>query len=108
MRWHGDFALVGVAAVLTLRKDGVCDAARLVYTGVASVPFDAQEAAELLVGEQPTEKSFAAAAEQAAADSKPGSDVHASAGYGQHLVRVLTRRALRKALQRAEGDGNGA
>ena len=33
-RPHGDFALVGVAAVLTLREDGVRDAARLVYTGL--------------------------------------------------------------------------
>ncbi len=107
-RRHGDFALVGVAAVLTLREDGACDVARLVYTGVASVPFDAREAAELLVGEQPNEESFAAAAEQAATDSEPGSDVHASAEYRRHLVRVLTRRALEKALQRAEGDGDGA
>jgi CO/xanthine dehydrogenase FAD-binding subunit len=107
-RRHGDFALVGAAAVLTLREDSVCDAARLVYTGVASVPFDAQEAAELLVGEEPTDDSFAAAAEQAATDSEPGSDVHASAEYRQHIVRVLTRRALREALQRAKGDDDGA
>ena len=107
-RRHGDFALVGVAAVLSLREDGVCDAARLVYTGVASVPFDAQEATELLVGEEPTEDSFAAAAEQAATDSEPSSDVHASTEYRRHLVRVLTRRALGKALQRAKEDANGA
>ncbi len=107
-RRHGDFALVGVAAVLTLREDGVCAAARLVYTGVASVPFDAQEAAELLVGERPTDELFATAAERAATLSEPGSDVHASAGYRRHLVRVLTTRTLEKALQRAEGNGDGA
>src|SRR5919199_1041918 len=93
-RRHGDFALVGVAAVLTLHEDGTCSAARLVYTGVASVPFDAQEAAEQLVGEQPTEELFASAAEKAADSSEPGSDVHATAAYRRHLVRVLTRRAL--------------
>ena len=107
-RRHGDFALVGVAAVLTLDEDGVCSAARLVYSGVASVPFDAQEAAESLVGESPTEESLATAAERAATLSEPGSDVHASAEYRRHLVRVLTRRALEKSLRRAEGDGNGA
>jgi aerobic carbon-monoxide dehydrogenase medium subunit len=107
-RRHGDYALVGVAAVLTLNEDGTCKAARLVYTGVASVPFDAQEAAGLLVDEDPTEDSFAAAAEQVATDSEPGSDVHASAGYRRHLVRVLTRRALGEALQRARGDSDGA
>ena len=107
-RRYGDYALVGVAAVLTLREDSACSAARLVYTGVAAVPFDAQEATELLVGEQPTEELFAAAAEQAAVSSKPSSDIHASAKYRQHLVRVLTRRALKKALERAKAGGNGA
>jgi CO/xanthine dehydrogenase FAD-binding subunit len=107
-RRHGDYALVGVAAVLTLREDGTCDAARLVYTGVAPVPFDAREAAGILVGEEPTEDLFSTAAERAATESEPGSDVHASAGYRRHLVRVFTRRALAKALKRAKGDGDGA
>lgn len=107
-RRHGDYALVGAAAVLTLREDGVYDTARLVLTGVASTPFDAREAAKLLVGEQPTEDSFAAAAEQAATDTEPASDVRATAGYRRRLVRVLTRRALGKALERAEGESNGA
>jgi CO/xanthine dehydrogenase FAD-binding subunit len=107
-RRHGDYALVGVAAVLTLREDGACGAARLVYTGVAAVPFDAQEATKVLVGEQPTEELFATAAEQAAGSSEPSSDIHASAKYRQHLVRVLTRRALRKALERAKEEDNGA
>ncbi len=107
-RRHGDYALVGVAAVLTLREDGTCDDARLVLTGVASKAFDAREAAKLLVGEQPTEDSFAAAAEQAATDTEPASDVRASAGYRRHLVRVLTRRALGKALERARGESGGA
>jgi CO/xanthine dehydrogenase FAD-binding subunit len=107
-RRHGDFALVGVAAVLTLREDGTCSAARLVYTGVAPVPFDAQEAADQLVGEQPTEELFATVAEKAAESSEPGSDVHASAAYRLHLVRVLTRRALRKALERAKEESDEA
>jgi CO/xanthine dehydrogenase FAD-binding subunit len=107
-RRHGDYALVGVAAVLILREDGACDAARLVYTGVASVPFDVRESAELLVGEQPSEDLFAEVAEHAAKASEPGSDVHASAGYRRHLVRVLTRWALGKALKRARGDRDGA
>ncbi len=107
-RRHGDYALVGVAAVLTLREDGACDSARLVYTGVAPVPFDAREATELLVDERPTKDSFAVAAEQAATESEPGSDVHATARYRRHLVRVLTRRALERALQQAKGEDNGA
>jgi CO/xanthine dehydrogenase FAD-binding subunit len=107
-RRHGDFALVGVAAVVTLAEDGRCEQARLVYTGVAPTPFDAQEAAEMLGGEQPTGELFEEAAEKAAAASDPSSDVHASAAYRRRLVRVLTRRALERALERARGEGDGA
>ena len=107
-RRHGDYALVGVAAVLTLREDNTWGDARLVYTGVAPVPFDAREAAELLVGEQPSEELFAEVAEHAAKASEPGSDVHASGGYRRHLVGVLTRWALGKALERASEGENGA
>lgn len=106
-RRHGDYALVGVAAVLTLREDGICNAARLIYTGVAPVPFDARESAQLLVGENPNEDSIAEVAEHAAKASEPGSDVHASAGYRRHLVGVLTRWALGKALERVTGDEDG-
>lgn len=100
-RRHGDYALVGVAALLTLGEDGKCQAARLVYTGVAPVPYDAREASDLMVGQTPNEEAFASVAEQAAASSEPGSDVHASAAYRRHLVETLTRRALGKALERA-------
>lgn len=106
-RRHGDYALVGLAATLTLREDGTCENARLVYTGVAPVPFDA-EAAELLAGARPTEELFAEVAEKASGESEPGGDVHATAGYRKHLVRVLTRRALGKALERAGGESDAA
>ncbi len=102
-RRHGDYALVGVAATLTLREDGMCEGARLIYTGVAPVPFPAQEATGLLAGERPAEELFAEVAETASGESQPGGDVHATAGYRKHLVRVLTRRALAKALERAGG-----
>ena len=109
-RRHGDFALVGVAALLRLRAggDGTCAEARLVYTGVGPAPYDARPAAGLLIGQPPSEETFAAAAERAAADSQPDADLHASAEYRRHLVRVLTRRALRQALQRAQPATDGA
>lgn len=109
-RRHGDYALVGVAASLTLNEDGKCEATRLVYTGVAPVPFDAAEAGALLVGQEPTEEAFASVAERASSLSEPGTDVHASAGYRRHLVNTLTKRALGRALERAKarkGRPNG-
>lgn len=105
-RRHGDYALVGVAATLTLREDGACETARLVYTGVAPVPFDAEEA-DGLAGERPTEELFREVSEAVARASEPGSDIHATAGYRKHLVRVLTRRALAKASQRGGGANDG-
>jgi carbon-monoxide dehydrogenase medium subunit len=107
-RRHGDYAIAGVGAVLTLDEGGQCGSARLVYIGVSSTPFHAQEAVASLVGEEPTEELFASVAAQAAEESEPGSDIHASAAYRQHLVKVLTRQALGRALRRAKGEADGA
>lgn len=107
-RRHGDYAIAGVGAVLSLDEDERCNSARLVYIGVNSVPFNAQEAASSLVGEEPDEELFATVAEQAATESEPSSDIHASAAYRQHLVKVLTRQALGRALRRAKGEENAA
>ncbi|MGH3090327.1 MAG: FAD binding domain-containing protein [Rubrobacteraceae bacterium] len=107
-RRHGDFALVGVAAVMTLGEDGEISGAKLVYTGVDSIPFQAKEAAGMLAGESPGEELFADVAEKASAECEPGSDIHASANYRRRLVRVLTRRAIGKALERAKGENDGA
>ena len=97
-----DFAIVGVAAVVTLDDRGHCQHARIVYLSVGDGPVEAHQAAELLTGQQPTPDSIRAAAETAAAeDVDPSSDIHASAAYRRHLVNVLTGRALDQAFQRA-------
>lgn len=95
---HGDFALAGVAIVLGRAEDGSIAAARIALAGVGPVPIDARDAARLLAGEQPGEGLLAVAAEAAAAESDPRTDVHASAAYRRRLVRVLVERALRKAV----------
>ena len=99
-----DFALVGVAAVLTLdKKDRPIDA-RMVYLSAGDGPISAPEAAGMLIGEDLTPELIAAAAEKAAADEiDPGSDIHATADFRRHLANVLTRRALEEAYQRAKG-----
>lgn len=99
-----DFALMGVAAVLTLDKKERCTGARLVYLSAGDGPISAPEAASLLIGEEITPELITAAAEKAAADEiDPGSDIHASAEFRRHLANVLTRRALEEAVQRAKG-----
>jgi CO/xanthine dehydrogenase FAD-binding subunit len=56
----------------------------------------------MLVGQAPTPDAIRAAAETAAStDIDPGSDIHASAEYRRHLSKVLARRALTQAFERA-------
>ena len=99
-----DFALVGVAAVLTLDSKGRCENARLVYLSAGDGPISAPGAAGMLIGEQPTPDLIQAVAEKAAADEiDPGSDIHATADFRRHLANVLTRRALDEAFERAGG-----
>ncbi len=102
-RRHGDYALVGVAAVVTLDAPGRCTAARIGLLSVGDGPVLATEAAKLLAGQAPSEDLVRAAGDAAATrDVDPPSDIHASAAYRRQLVAVLTRRALARAFERAQ------
>jgi len=97
-----DFALVGVVAVVSLDKNGLCEQARMVFLSAGDVPMVAHKAAETLKGQAPSQKSIEAAAVIAASeDIDPGSDIHATAEFRRHLANVLARRALEQAFQRA-------
>ena len=100
-RRHGDFALVGVAAVIQ-RADGKIGAARLTFTGVGPGPVRATEAEALLSGSGPG-RPFAEAARAAAAGLDPDGDIHASAQYRREVASTLARRALDLAWQRSGG-----
>src|SRR5207247_3326978 len=103
-RRHGDYALVGVAALVTLEERGRCRAARIALLSVGGGPVFAAEAMKLCVGEQASDELFRAAGDAAATrDIDPPSDIHASAAYRRRLAAVLTRRALGRAFPRA-GD----
>ena len=102
-----DFALVGVAVGVTLNGSDRCQDARIVFLSVGDGPVVAHQAAELLKDQEPTSEALRAAAEKAAADDiDPSSDIHASANYRRQLAKVLTRRALDQALQRAKINTN--
>jgi carbon-monoxide dehydrogenase medium subunit len=99
-RRHGDFALVGVAASLTIAGDEVQDA-RIVLTGVGGKPVRAREAETLLLGGT-VEERVGAAADAARTAIEPEADIHASKEYRAHLAGVLTERAIRIAQHRAQ------
>lgn len=106
-RRHGDYALVGAAAVVTLADNGQCQAAKLVYFSVGPGPVEAFQAETSLVGQPLTAEAIAAAAETAAtADIDPPGDIHASVKYRRHLAQVLARQVLTKAKERVTVNGN--
>jgi carbon-monoxide dehydrogenase medium subunit len=103
-RRHGDYALVGVAVVVTLDPRGRCIEAKLSLLSVGDGPVLATEAGKILAGQSPSEELMRAAGDAAATrDVDPPSDIHASAAYRRQLVAVLTRRALARAFERAGG-----
>jgi CO/xanthine dehydrogenase FAD-binding subunit len=100
-RRRGDFALMGVAAVVGLAADGTCTHARLTYCGAGDKPVLARDAAQALIGRRMAASDLAQAAALAQNAIDPHGNVHASKEYQRHLAGVLTRRALRTAAERA-------
>ena len=97
-----DFALVGVAAVVSLDKNNLCQQAQMVFLSAGDVPMVAHKAVELLKGQAFTSEAIIASADVAASeDIDPGSDIHATAEFRRHLANVLARRALEQAFKRA-------
>jgi carbon-monoxide dehydrogenase medium subunit len=98
-RRHGDYAVCGLAAVVTV-TDGVVSGARAAYVSVAPTPL-VLDLTEAVAGAEPAAADWAAAGDLAWQQADPEPDIHASADYRRHLVRVLTARALREAAGRA-------
>jgi carbon-monoxide dehydrogenase medium subunit len=98
----GDYAMMGVAALVTLDESGKCKVAKLVYLNAGDGPVDAIEAAKSLEGEKLNEKLFESAAVHASEkEINPFGNIHASADFQRHLAKVLTQKALKQATQRA-------
>ena len=95
------YAIVGVAAVVTLGGDGRCQQARIGLTGVTHKPQRASAAESALAGQALDDGVIAEAAGLAADGIKALSDIHASAEFRLHLAKVMTGRALKLALSRS-------
>jgi len=105
-RRHGDFALVGIAAMVVL--DGArCTRARLATAGAGPVPVRLRAAEEILERDGVGDAAVEAAARRATELVQPDSDIHASADYRRHLTGVLTARAVRRAVAAARRGPGG-
>ena len=99
----GDFATAGVAIQLTLDDSGVCKRAGIGLTNVGMAPIKAKQTEAFLNGKTLDESVIQQASELAASESQPMDDIRGSADYKRDLIRVLTARALKRALDRAKG-----
>ena len=100
-RRHGDFAIAGAGALLTLDAAGRINRAALVIAGLGAVPVRLAAAERMALGEVPSEALFNAIAAEAEA-VEAMADAYVTAEYRQHLAEVLIRRALRDAAIRAK------
>jgi aerobic carbon-monoxide dehydrogenase medium subunit len=99
----GDFATAAVAAQVTLSAADTCERVGIALTNVGLTPIQAAKAEGSLKGKRLDEPAIAQAARLAAEASQPADDLRGPAEYKKDLVRVLTARALRRALERAAG-----
>ena len=93
----------GVRSGYASLADGVCGKVRIALAAVAPTPVRALAAERALEGQPPTPELIERAANLAVEAANPISDQRGSADFRRHLVRVLTRRTLAKALERARG-----
>jgi carbon-monoxide dehydrogenase medium subunit len=98
----GDYAISAVAAQLTMSGE-VCTAVRLALTNVSPIPMRAKNAEQALLGKVVTAEVLEAAGQAAAAECDPSPDLRGSVAYKRDLTRVLTKRAIRQAMERARG-----
>ena len=104
-RRHGDFALAGVAVALALDASTRVTDARIALLGVEARPRRCTRAEGALVGQPWRGERLAEIAELAAEGLDPLADYHASGEFRVHLTKVLARRALAAAYERASGGG---
>jgi carbon-monoxide dehydrogenase medium subunit len=102
-RRHGDFALVAVAATLTVSDDAIGQA-RIALTGVGPTPLRAAAAEALLCGHALEASLTGRAIDAVRAGIAPETDLHASSDYRRHLAGALAGRALAAAWRRAQAS----
>jgi len=95
-RRHGDYAMVGAGALVTLSDDDTVERASVVLISVGLVPV-LVDVSPALSGRPSESMDLGAVAGLVDEAVEPDGDIHASAEYRAHLARVLSRRALSEA-----------
>ena len=101
---YGDYATVGVAAVISLDRQSRCEDVRIALAAVGPTPIRSSDAENRLKGEVPSPERIKVVSKKLADVAQPTGDTHASASYKQAMVAVLVERALRKAVTRVGRD----
>jgi len=97
----GDFATAAVAVQLTLDSNGTVQKIGIGLTNVGSTPLRAKKAEATLSGKKPDQATIDQAAQAAAGEAQPSSDLRGPAEYKKGLIKELAKRAIAKALVRA-------
>ena len=97
----GDFATAAAAVQVTLAAGGEVERAGIGLTNAGPTPLRAAEAERFLTGKSPTDDVIAEAARLAASAASPNADRRGAVEYKRQMARVLTARAIKKAIQRA-------
>jgi probable selenate reductase FAD-binding subunit len=100
-RRHGDFAIVGVAALVSLDAADKIIEVRLALTGVGPTPVRLHDVESALTGQPSDAAVIAEACRTIGKSLEPDADLHATAEYRRHVAEVLVRRACLKAAERA-------
>jgi len=98
----GDFATAGSAVQVTLAADGTIAKIGIALTNAGPTPLRAADAESFLTGQQPTDERIAEAAQRAAAIASPNADRRGAIEYKRQMARVLTGRAIKRAIQWAQ------
>jgi carbon-monoxide dehydrogenase medium subunit len=98
----GDYAVAAVAVQLEL-AGGAIQHIRIGLTNVSPTPMRAKAAEAALTGKPPDDAALEVAGRAAAAECEPTADLRGQVDYKRDLVRVLTKRTVRRALERAQG-----
>jgi len=97
----GDFATAAVAAQVTVDVNGAAQKVGIALTNVGPTPIKAKKAEDFLRGKKLDEANIRQAAQLAADDARPSSDLRGPVEYKKGLVKELARRALSRAAERA-------